>query len=210
MTILITQTTNSSFRFWKPIWRAKSKSAKRIVRRSEKKQGAKRTVDGIVDAMKNAGQESLVNEYLRMSAFVSDEDRPQPEADETGESFDTSAVMSALYGEWKALRFSAQGNDLPDEAIENLRLTFANGKYVMTMAGGLQVGSYDIDTSGSPMSMDINIKSGDETGQKRMGSFKLLKDSPFAYCLRYQRNRSTETISYPIHLASRSSLSTVD
>ena len=142
-----------------------------------KEQGMKRTVDGIVDAMKAAGNDSLINDYLRMSAYVADKDRPQSETEQQNGSIDTAAVMSALNGEWKAIRFSVKGNDLPDEAIEKLRLTFANGKYVMTMAGGLQVGSYDINTHSSPMSMNININSGSEKGQKRMGSFKLLKDN---------------------------------
>ena len=46
----------------------------------------------------------------------------------------------------------------------------------MTTDPGLQVGSYEIDTAGTPMSMDISINSGDKKGQQRLGSFKLLKD----------------------------------
>ncbi len=141
-----------------------------------KEAGAKRTVDGIVKAMKAAGKEDLVDSYLRQSVYVADKDRPTATSTKpNGAGTDPRAVSTALNGEWQAIRFNAEGNDLPDAAIENLRLTFANGRYVMNMGPELQTGSYSVNTTGSPMSMTINIGSGDKKGQKRMGSFKLLK-----------------------------------
>lgn len=143
-----------------------------------KEAGAKRTVDSIVKAIKAAGKEELVDNYLRASAYVADKDRPRASAAQSGVgAVDSRAVAAVLNGEWKAIRFSAEGNDLPDAAIENLKLVFANGKYVMNMGPELQTGTYNISTSGSPLSMTINIGSGDKKGQKRQGSFKLLKDN---------------------------------
>ena len=142
-----------------------------------KEEGSKKTVDAIVDSLKKNGDDDQVDDYLRASKYVAEEDRPAAKADASSVAVvDRSAVMAALNGEWRAIRFSAQGNDLPDAAIENLRLTFVNGTYVMTMAGELQTGSYEINTASSPMAMDIHIKTGDNAGQKRMGSFKLLED----------------------------------
>lgn len=141
-----------------------------------KEEGAKKTVEGIVGAMRSAGHEDLVDDYLRHSIFVSDAERPQTSGqDSAGQVNDPRAVMAALNGQWKAIRFSAQGNDLPDAAIENLRLTFASGKYVMNMGPELQTGTYDIETSRAPMAMTIHIGSGDKQGQNRQGSFKLLE-----------------------------------
>ena len=139
--------------------------------------GAKRTVDGIVTAMKGNGDKDLIDDYLRMSLYVPDKDRPQAKqaGKSTTETVDRAAVMAALNGEWKAIRFNAEGNDLADNAIENLRLTFANGKYVMNMGPELQTGTYEINTTGNPMSMTIHIGNGKRKGQDRKGSFKLLK-----------------------------------
>lgn len=141
-----------------------------------KEEGTQKTIDAVLSSMKQNGHDNLINEYLRLSTLVSDQDRPQSkEAESNGEAVDQAAVESALNGEWKAIRFSAAGNDLPDKAIEQLRLTFTDGKYVMNMPGGLQTGTYEVDTTEAPMKMDINIGSGDHKDEKRMGSFKLLK-----------------------------------
>jgi uncharacterized protein (TIGR03067 family) len=75
------------------------------------------------------------------------------------------------------MRFSANGQDLPDSAIENLQLTFGNDKYVMNMGSEIQTGIFSVDASTAPISMDINIESGQHKGQTRKGSIKLLKDN---------------------------------
>lgn len=143
-----------------------------------KEAGAKRTVDSIVKSMKAAGADALIDEYKRHSIYVVDADRPGATGDDaSGAGPDRDAVLAALDGQWKPIRFSAAGEDLPDAAIENLSLVFANGKYVMNMGPELQTGSYTVDTSDFPMAMTINIGSGDKKGQSRNGSFKLLKDN---------------------------------
>ncbi|MEM8734793.1 MAG: TIGR03067 domain-containing protein, partial [Planctomycetota bacterium] len=142
------------------------------------KAGRERTVATIVQGMKSAGNEVLVDDYLRTSKLVADEDRPTSleRPNENDLSVDPIAVQNALHGQWKAIRFNAQGKDLPDEVIEQLELTFANGVYVMNMGAELQTGTYNIHTAASPMTMAIQIGSGSQKGQTRNGAFKLLKD----------------------------------
>lgn len=142
------------------------------------KEGAKKTVDTVLKAMKQNGHQDLIEQYKRLSIYVADQERPA--AMNSGKSqadADPKAIDSVLNGQWKAIRFSAQGNDLPDDAIEGLQLTFAKGKYVMTMPNGVQTGVYKINTKAMPMQMDIFIGDGKYKGEKRMGSFKLLKDN---------------------------------
>ena len=144
-----------------------------------KEAGSKKVVDGTVKAMKNAGDDSLVDDYLRMSVYVAENDRPSKATsrdDRPKSVMDPAAVNEYLNGEWTAIRFSAKGQDLPDEAIENIKLTFGNGRFVLNMGSELQTGAYIVDTASSPMSMTINIESGTNKGQSRHGSFKLLKD----------------------------------
>ncbi len=139
--------------------------------------GAKKTVEGTVKTMQNNGHGALVNDYLRLSIYVEPENKPKSTQTATkSKGIDQDSVLNYLNGNWKAIRFSAQGEDLPDDAIESLELTFANGKYVMNTGTGLQTGNYEIDTRQSPLSITIHIGSGEHQGQKRHGSFKLLKD----------------------------------
>ena len=141
-------------------------------------EGAKKTVEGIVKTMKQAGHEHLVDDYLDLSAFVKDSDRPGAGANtDAAANIDQQSVLSFLSGHWQAIRFSAQGQDLPDAAIEPFQLTFAGGQYVMNMGNELQTGSYEIDANHRPLSMTIHIESGKHKGQKRHGSFKPLKDN---------------------------------
>ncbi|MCR9200953.1 MAG: TIGR03067 domain-containing protein [Planctomycetaceae bacterium] len=139
------------------------------------KQAAVRTVDSIVQAMKGAGQESLVQEYKRVSKLVPDDQRPAAAGTQVTQPVDVQQVQAALRGEWKAARFCAQGQDLPDAAIADLTVTFAAGRYVMNTGRGIQTGTYDIDTTVSPMALTIHIGSGEHRGQDRHGRFKLLK-----------------------------------
>ncbi|MEM6474279.1 MAG: TIGR03067 domain-containing protein, partial [Planctomycetota bacterium] len=140
--------------------------------------GRKRTVETVVQSMKSAGNEELVEDYFRMSKLVADEDRPKATAAAAAPESpcDPAAVRAALQGQWKAIRFNAEGQDLPDSAIENLQLTFSNGIYVMNVGQELQTGTFDVSTDSSPMAMTINIGSGKQKGQKRHGAFKLLEE----------------------------------
>ena len=140
--------------------------------------GSKKVVEGTVKAMKNAGDDALVNDYLRLSAYVAEKDRPQLAPTDHGQPtmMDPISVNAYLTGAWNAIRFSVKGQDLPDEAIENIKLTFGNGRFVLNMGAELQTGTYTIDTTSSPMSMQIDISSGQNKGQTRHGSFKLLKN----------------------------------
>ena len=139
--------------------------------------GSQKTVAGIVESMKSNGDGALVDDYLRMSAYATQQQRLKSEPTTASQPNDKNAVLGYLNGHWQAIRFSAQGKDLPDAAIDALQLTFANGKYVMNMGTELQTGRYEIDASTNPMSMTIQIGSGDKKGQRRQGSFKPLKDN---------------------------------
>ena len=78
-----------------------------------KEAGAKRTVDSIVKSMKAAGADALIDEYKRHSIYVVDADRPGATGDDaSGAGPDRDAVLAALDGQWKPIRFSAAGEDL--------------------------------------------------------------------------------------------------
>ena len=152
--------------------------AKALVPALGKEKAYQRIVEMNVKTMKANGDEALIDDYLRVSPYVKDADRPAVESSSNSQAsavMDPNAVNQFLTGQWNAIRFSAKGEDLPDAVVETLQLTFGNNRYVMNMGTEIQTGSYSINTSTSPMSMTINIGSGDKKGQKRNGSFKLLE-----------------------------------
>ena len=90
---------------------------------------------------------------------------------------DPAAITAALNGEWYCLRFVANGENLPDDATDGLKMVFANGKYVMTLGPNIETGSYTFDSTTDPFGLTINIETGKNKGQSRHGSFRLLTEN---------------------------------
>ncbi|MEP3480590.1 MAG: TIGR03067 domain-containing protein [Fuerstiella sp.] len=135
----------------------------------------KRVVEQVVTAFKAQKQERLIDEYKRRSKCVAEKDKPKAMATATSSDADTRSVEAALFGQWRLQRFVASGQELPDEMIEAVRLTFAKGKYVMVMGGDIETGTYAINTSVLPHQIKISIGVGKNAGQVRHGVFKFLK-----------------------------------
>ncbi len=142
-------------------------------------EGKRKTVELIVKNMTENGDTALIAEFLAQSKLADDAMKrkllPDAAQQEQAGKVDVQAVQAALQGAWKSVRFNAIGKDLPDAAIENLTLTFANGKYVMNMGSEIQTGTYQLHADTHPMTMDIHIGDGKNQGEQRLGSFKLLK-----------------------------------
>ena len=155
----------------------------------------KRVLENFKMALTGAKKEYLLDELMRRSSIVADADRPKPAPQKTSDA-DPVAVGAALNGQWRPARFIANGQELPDEARDTVRLTFANGKYVLMMGTNIETGTYDIDTSKSPHWITINIQSGDNNGQSRRGAFKLLEDDELLMVFATNdRDRATKFIS---------------
>lgn len=150
------------------------------------KEGArKKIIEMTVNAMTANNKEHLIDEFKRQSPLVPDKEKPAAEVATQKKlaNVDPQAVATALNGEWKALRFTVNGEDLPDKAVETLQMVFSNGKYVMTMGGNIETGTYEFDSSTAPFSLTIQIGSGKNKGQSRHGSFKLLKGSRLMFVM---------------------------
>ena len=135
-----------------------------------------RIIEQITTALKGQEKEYLVDEYKRRSRCITEKDKPKASAVTISSDADPRSVGAALSGQWRPRRFVAKGQELPDEMIEQVRLTFAAGKYVMVMGGEIETGTYTIDTTVSPHRIKISIGSGKNAGQVRHGAFKLLED----------------------------------
>lgn len=141
------------------------------------KEGAKKTVAAIIDSMKKNGNEDQIDAYRNASKYVDDKDRPGNSTQNSSvAAVDKNSALSFLNGHWQSIRFSTNGEDLSDDEIEAIQITFANGNYVMKTGSDIQTGKFDVQTTTSPPSLRFEIGSGNENGQVRVGAFKPLKD----------------------------------
>ena len=146
----------------------------------------KKLVEMTVGAMKAAGNERLIDEYKRQSPLVPEGEKPKATGTKAATqpaNVDPQQVATALNGDWYPLRFVANGEDLPDDAMETLKMVFANGNYIMTIGGNIETGTYEFDSSTSPFALTINIGSGKNKGQSRKGSFKLLEENRLLFVM---------------------------
>ena len=137
--------------------------------------GKKQVIDTLKMSFDAADKENLIDQWKIRSSLFSEAEKPKPLSPVASDA-DPSSVEAALAGQWRPLRFVALGQDMPDEHLEVVRLTFAEGKYVLIMGGNVETGTYTIDTSVAPHRIRINIGTGKNQGQVRNGSFKLLED----------------------------------
>ena len=144
-------------------------------------------VEMTVNAMKSAGNEHLIDDFKRLSPLVPENEKPRAATKNAVErkpiNVDPDQLAAELTGEWQALRFTANGEDLPDAAAETLKLVFANGKYVMQMGPDIETGTYEFDATGYPFGLTINMGSGKNKGQSRHGSFKFLEDNRLMFVM---------------------------
>src|SRR5689334_4064880 len=68
-----------------------------------------------------------------------------------------------LAGTWRVTAAKANGVRLPDREVPNLKLTFKDGKYTVQLGKEKpQEGTYKIDPSKNPKTIDINRSTGPE------------------------------------------------
>ena len=137
--------------------------------------GKEQVIDSMSMSLKASKKEYLIDEWKRRSSLFPESEKPQPVPLVSSDA-DPRSVEAALTGQWRALRFVAAGEEMPDEARSMIRLTFADGKYVLMMGPNVETGTYQIDASRQPFGITITVGSGTDQGRIRRGSFKLLKD----------------------------------
>ena len=79
----------------------------------------------------------------------------------------------AIKGKWKAVSISMGGEPLADELVKNFKLNFESKDYTNTIGDVVEEGSYSIDSTKSPKTIDFDIKKGPDQGKKQLGVYKL-------------------------------------
>jgi uncharacterized protein (TIGR03067 family) len=83
-----------------------------------------------------------------------------------------------LNGTWKLIASTVDGKKVPADEIEKLKysLIFKDGKYTEASTSGTESGTYKLDASKSPATIDFTIEDGPEKGKTQLGLLKLEGD----------------------------------
>jgi uncharacterized protein (TIGR03067 family) len=80
----------------------------------------------------------------------------------------------SLKGKWSAVSMSMNGQAVSDDFVKSLKMTFDDKTYTMTTGDTTaEEGSYTVDTSKSPKTIDLDIKTGNDAGKQQVGLFKI-------------------------------------
>ncbi len=80
-----------------------------------------------------------------------------------------------LAGVWRVTGMQAEGTILPLRQVPDLKLTFKKGKFTAQLAREKpQEGTYKLDPSKKPKTIDLNRDNGPEKGKKQVGIYELI------------------------------------
>jgi uncharacterized protein (TIGR03067 family) len=76
-------------------------------------------------------------------------------------------------GEWKTLSVKQNGKAVPEEFVKMMKFKFDGQKYVQSAGDMSEEGNYTLDASKMPKTIDLDIKSGNDSGKKQLGIYKI-------------------------------------
>jgi uncharacterized protein (TIGR03067 family) len=80
-------------------------------------------------------------------------------------------------GNWSIVSMKMDGRSAPEDLVKNFRCRFEEKTYNNTIASDVvEEGSYTIDASKTPRTIDFDIKKGHDEGKKQLGIYKLEGD----------------------------------
>jgi uncharacterized protein (TIGR03067 family) len=105
--------------------------------------------------------------------------------------------MAKLAGTWNFATVEVEGNKVPAEMMKGATMVLKDNTFGMTSFGVTYKGTYAIDPSKSPKTLDISFTEGPEKGNKSLGIYELDKDD-WKICLGLAgKDRPTEFASKP-------------
>lgn len=91
---------------------------------------------------------------------------------------DQATEMKNLSGKWKVEQAEANGSQVPDEVRQSLTLTMKDDKYeVPSPNGGKDEGTFRLDVSKKPKTMEIKGTKGPNQGKTILAIYELNKDT---------------------------------
>lgn len=85
--------------------------------------------------------------------------------------------LKDLNGYWVPSEGQLNGEKAPDDFINSIKLTLADGKYSVIVNGEKETGSYTVDTSKKPATMDIRVDVDGKKGKTVLAIYVLSGDT---------------------------------
>jgi uncharacterized protein (TIGR03067 family) len=89
---------------------------------------------------------------------------------------DTKKDIERLEGTWKFISVEANGMKLPQDQFKDSFLVIKGNDFTATMAGNTSKGTYKIDASKKPKTLDIAFTEGAEKGTSMQGIYEIEGD----------------------------------
>jgi uncharacterized protein (TIGR03067 family) len=89
-------------------------------------------------------------------------------------------TAAKIDGAWVATSAVAEGKKIPGDVLDKLMLTaeFKDGKYTVSVMGKVEEsGTYTVDTTKTPATIDMDITQGTDKGKSQLGIFKVEGDT---------------------------------
>jgi uncharacterized protein (TIGR03067 family) len=94
----------------------------------------------------------------------------------------TAREYQAFEGTWRADSIQADGNELPADSLKTYRLICKGRDFTSIISEGESRGTFSVDLSGSPKSIDVTFTEGIHKGQTFRGIYEL-KDDTYKVCM---------------------------
>jgi len=85
--------------------------------------------------------------------------------------------VKKMEGSWKVETWEQGGTALPAEGLEGSMWTVKGDKYTFTMGGNVEEGTFKLDPSKKPMTIDLDITAGNCKGNTQPGIYKIDGDT---------------------------------
>src|SRR5262249_55510901 len=82
-----------------------------------------------------------------------------------------------LNGTWVATEAKQDGESLPDDFVKSAKVVFAGGKYTASLGEVTEEGTFEVDRSKKPNTIDMKPRSGGKKGKTMLGVFELKGDT---------------------------------
>jgi uncharacterized protein (TIGR03067 family) len=89
---------------------------------------------------------------------------------------DANKEYGRFEGTWKFISIEVDGMKLPDEAIKDQRLTCKGTQFTVEAMGGPFKGTFKVDASKKPKTIDVHFTEGPEKGDTLFGIYELEGD----------------------------------
>lgn len=107
------------------------------------------------------------------------------------------AEIKKLQGTWRFSTLEVEANEVPEEMFSDSRMVIEGASFVMTSKEATYSGTFTVDVSKRPKTIDLFFTGGPEKGNTSLGIYEL-EEGTWRICLGFAgRDRPTAFVTTP-------------